>query len=214
VNRQYRDLVGRAATSTERAMWLAALRADDATPVDLVLALRASDDNRENVDAVDRLYLAYFGRPANTSGLAFWTTKRRGGTSLTSVSDTFASSREFRRTYASLSSREFVELVYQRVLGRPGDRGGVAYWASQIDTGRKSRGTEMVGFSESSEFVRSQASEVTASVLPTLLVGHAPTRADYQATVDALDASDTTPADLVAAILTSPEYAERITGIA
>jgi hypothetical protein len=210
INRQYRDLLGRAPTTAERTLWLAGLRSGDVTPVEVVVALRDSADNRANVDAVDRLYLAYFGRPANTSGLAYWTAKRRGGTSLSSVSDTFATSSEFRWTYASLSNRAFVQLVYQRVLGRPGDAGGVHYWTSQIDLGRKTRGTVMVGFSESTEYVRSSGSEVSASVLPTLLLGHAPTRADYESTVDDLDAGTTTDEDIVASILASPEYAERI----
>jgi hypothetical protein len=211
VNRQYRDVVGRAPTNNERNLWLAGLRSGGVTAVDLVSSLRASDDNRLNVDAVARLYLAYFGRPANTSGLTYWTGKRRGGTSLGSISDNFASSTEFRRTYSSLSNRRFVELVYQRVLGRSGDAGGVDFWTKQIDTRRKTRGMVMVGFSESNEYVRSEASEVNASVVPTLLLGHAPTRVAYQATVDDLDASATNES-LIASILTSPEYAERIAG--
>jgi hypothetical protein len=70
----------------------------------------------------------------------------------------------------------------------------------------------MVGFSESGEYVRNQASEVTASVVPTLMLGRAPSRTAYDATVDALDGGETA-SQLIATIMDSPEYAERIAGV-
>ena len=55
-------------------------------------------------------------------------------------------------TYGALSNRAFVELVYNNVLGRQGDGGGVAHWEGQLNGGRD-RGSVMVGFSESAEFI-------------------------------------------------------------
>ncbi|MEM8922739.1 MAG: DUF4214 domain-containing protein [Actinomycetota bacterium] len=106
----------------------------------------------EDVDArgpVARLYKAYFRRDGDRDGLRYWI-----GTDLSyeAIADAFADSGEFRQTYGSLSDPEFVDLVYQNVLGRPPDPAGRRYWIEQLALGT-SRGAAMLGFSESNEFV-------------------------------------------------------------
>jgi hypothetical protein len=212
IDRQFRDVVGRAPSEHERNDWLSKLRRNHSRPIDLVRSLRASDDNTSNVDPVERLYLAYFGRPADGSGLRYWASRSRRGTTLSSISSTFAASSEFKHTYGSLDAHDFVELAYQNVLGRPGDSGGVAYWTSQLESHKRTRGQVMVGFSESAEFVRSQFAEVEAAAIPTLLLGRGPTADELDTWVSAIDESATNE-DLVASILASPEYAERIAAL-
>ena len=99
----------------------------------------------------------HFGKPDQT----------RGETTLTSTAITapfiisivaptaasFAASAEFRDRYGSLDDTAFVRLVYANVLGREPDGGGLAYWSGLLAAG-VDRGTVMVGFSESAEFVR------------------------------------------------------------
>ncbi|MFV0257196.1 MAG: DUF4214 domain-containing protein [Acidimicrobiales bacterium] len=108
---------------------------------------------------IGRLYLAYFGRLPETEGLEHWSRARRTGLALAAVSDSLAGSAEFRDRYGSVSNRGFVDLVYRNVLGRDGDAGGVAYWTGLLDDGR-TRGTVMLGFSESPEFVRTSRARV------------------------------------------------------
>ncbi len=106
-------------------------------------------------DSITRLYSAYFLRAPDDGGYAFWSDEfssgRRG---LQNMSDFFASSDEFRALYANLSNREFVQLVYQNVLGRQPDVEGLNFWTGRLDSGAMSRGTVMINFSESSEYVQ------------------------------------------------------------
>lgn len=101
---------------------------------------------------VARLYIAYFNRFPDAGGWEFWNTQFVNGTSLRSVSGSFADSDEFARTYgASVADADFVEMVYENVLGRRSDGAGKAFWLDRLQTGT-SRGELMVYFSESPEF--------------------------------------------------------------
>lgn len=103
---------------------------------------------------VRRLYLAYFRREPETSGLSYWVNRLRSGSaSLAHVSADFSASSEFRNTYGSLSNTEFVRLVYRNVLGRDPDAGGYSYWTRRMANGL-GRGELMTEFSESPEFKR------------------------------------------------------------
>ncbi|HEY4376680.1 MAG TPA: DUF4214 domain-containing protein, partial [Acidimicrobiales bacterium] len=125
-----------------------------------------------------RLYRAYFLRIPDQGGLAFWIGKRRAGTSLTAISNSFAASAEFKNRYGTVSNATFVNLVYENVLGRAGDAGGLTYWNGQLNSKKSTRGQMMIGFSESAEYKGQQASNVTSSVLYSLLLGRAPTTND------------------------------------
>ncbi len=102
--------------------------------------------------SVERLFLAYFERDADAGGLAFWQGAWDRGRSLESISDAFTESPEFVSTYGDLGDAAFVDLVYQNVLGRPGDAGGRAHWIAQLGNGNETRGSVMVRFSDSAEF--------------------------------------------------------------
>lgn len=103
-------------------------------------------------DQVRRLYAAYFLRSPEASEVAFWAGRRAQGASLNSVSDFFAQSEEFRTRYGQLSNAGFVEQIYLNVLGRSPDAGGANHWLSQLNAGM-SRGSVMVSFSESAEYL-------------------------------------------------------------
>src|SRR5690606_31064313 len=133
-----------------------------------------STDNVTNVDPATRLYRAYFLRIPDKGGLAYWIRQRRvNGKRLNAISDSFASSSEFKNKYGKLSNRKFVELVYKNVLGRTGETSGVNYWTSRLDRKVNSRGQVMTGFSESNEYKTKQVSEVDVSVIYILLAGKA-----------------------------------------
>ena len=101
---------------------------------------------------ISRMYQASFSRPPDASGFNHWQAQRAAGVGLTTVGDTFAASAEFQATYGQLSNQQFVEQLYQNVLSRPADAGGLAYWTGLLASG-DSRGQVIAGFSESSEFV-------------------------------------------------------------
>lgn len=100
-----------------------------------------------------RLYSAYFLRAPDLGGLRYWIGRLQGGQSLQSVSQFFSESSEFQSRYGSLNNGQFVDLVYQNVLGRSPDSSGRAHWVDGLTAGRYSRGGVMIGFSESNEYV-------------------------------------------------------------
>ena len=100
-----------------------------------------------------RLYAAYFLRNPDPSGLQFWIARLDAGSSLFTVSQFFSQSQEFRDRYGTLGDPEFVDLVFNNVLGRPAEPDGRAFWIAELSSGRRDRGAVMVGFSESPEFV-------------------------------------------------------------
>jgi hypothetical protein len=212
VDRIYLDLLQRAPTTSERSADIAALTAHTLTPGGLVARIRTSTDHTTNVDPVVRLYRAYFLRNADPSGLDHWVAVRRKGSTLSRISNSFAASSEFTRRYGTLTNRQFVELIYQNVLGRPGEATGVAYWTKQLDTKRKSRGQVMLNFSESNEYKTKQTSEVTAGVLQTWMLRTIPTGTTFTDAVTALD-TGTTTAQLATQIIDSGPYATRIANL-
>lgn len=208
VAQTFRDLTGKAPPASESSTWTAQIDTHAKAPADLVAALRRSPDATGVVDPVARLYRAYFGRIPDAGGLTYWIGQRRSGVSLTKISDGFARSREFTQVYGTLTNRQFVERVYQNILGRPGEASGVDYWTSQLDQRRKTRGGVMIGFSESAEYKRSQAAEVDTAVVFISLLGRAPTTAEHTQWVTALERT-TAPAtvtELAATVLRDPGY--------
>ena len=84
---------------------------------------------------ISRLYLAYFQRLPEESGLAYWRSVANSGVGLAAISDVFAGSAEFINTYGNLTNEQFVNQIYLNVLQRPADPGGQAYWTGQLANG-------------------------------------------------------------------------------
>ncbi len=102
-------------------------------------------------DQIRRLYLAYFDRQPDRAGFSAWKVVRATGASLDAVSAEFAASTEFQNTYGALDDGQFVDLVYNNVLGRDPDAAGRSFWISRLQAGA-TRGSVMTGFSEGEEF--------------------------------------------------------------
>jgi len=102
--------------------------------------------------AVTRLYLGYFSRLPDAAGLAYWVGQRQAGVTLSQISAVFARSEEFQQRYGGTTDVGFIVLVYQHVLERMPDDGGLAFWAQKLADGLE-RGDLMLEFTESAEFV-------------------------------------------------------------
>ena len=72
---------------------------------------------------VEKTYLAYFGRPADTDGMNYWMTK-----DVATMDAGFAASPEYATLYNGMTNDQRVEQVYQNLLGRASDPAGKAYW--------------------------------------------------------------------------------------
>lgn len=100
-----------------------------------------------------RLYQAFFLRTPDAGGLSHWLSVAQSGSAMEAIAQSFVSSPEFQQRYGSLSNEQFVKLVYKNVLNRTPDANGYNFWVGQLNAG-VSRGSMMVGFSESSEFIQ------------------------------------------------------------
>ncbi len=108
----------------------------------------------EMTDSVVRLYSAYFLRGPDAEGIDFWTKSySEGGWTLAEISEHFSVSTEFQALYGELSNLEFVNLIYQNILGRAGEAEGVNFWTGRLDQGLEDRGAVMLKFSEGPEYV-------------------------------------------------------------
>ncbi len=82
---------------------------------------------------LQKLYVAYFTRPADPGGLAYWeTAAEAAGGDLTAISAAFAASAEYKAAYDGKTNEEIIDQIYQNLFGRPAEAAGKAYWAQQI----------------------------------------------------------------------------------
>ncbi len=152
VMQQYRDFLAREADSSSIGFWVQQINSGQRSRAQFVQDNINSAEFQNTAAPVVRMFMAYFERNPDTVGLEFWQGRARAGDSLLSISNAFASSQEFINKYGSLSNRDFVNRVYQNVLGRPVDAAGGNYWTSELDAKRITRGGLMLQFSESTEY--------------------------------------------------------------
>ena len=82
------------------------------------------------------LYIAYFNRAPDATGLYFWATAFSNGRTLEEIAARFDTADETRALYPDDSSNaEFVEAVYNNVLGRDPDQGGFDFWLGHLNSG-------------------------------------------------------------------------------
>ena len=134
---------------------------------------------------VFRLYQAALDRAPDLAGHLGWTARLLAGTPLLSAITGFVGSAEFQRTYGATGNADFVTLLYNNVLDRAPDAGGLAGWTARLDSGGMSRAQVVLGFSESLEF----RNKTEAAALEYSRAGHQAQWSDdvfrlYQATLD------------------------------
>ena len=111
----------------------------------------AKNVNKEQVQAfVNRLYNGCLGREADSSGLTNWTNRLiRGTASGASAAQGFFFSAEMNNR--NLSDEDFVETLYNVMMGRASDAGGKSDWLYKLKNGVTREGV-FKGFSDSTEF--------------------------------------------------------------
>lgn len=91
---------------------------------------------------VQKAYVAYYGRPADPQGLAYWVARMDAdGGSLDAIIAAFGTSNEFDRRYGHLSVGELVTRIYQQALNREPDPEGLAFYLAEIESGRRTTKT-------------------------------------------------------------------------
>jgi hypothetical protein len=149
------------------------------------------------------------GALAVGNGFTYWMNRRGEGRTLASISASFAGSSEFTRRYGTLSNSAFVDRVYQNVLGRPADSGGLRYWKARLDAGM-SRGQVMANFSQSTEYVRYTNEGVwVVGIYEALLQSAAPNDV-YTLFVAGMKTNDLSLTSVATYVFDGTEYRNRI----
>jgi Ca2+-binding RTX toxin-like protein len=124
-------------------------------------AFDTTHDPTEWTDDVYRLFRAILDREPDPGGFAAWVDSLSKGTALNDVVAAFMNSSEFQSTYGATSDAQFVTLLYQNVLTRMPDPGGMANWTNALQGGM-SRVDLVSAFMRSSEFVANTSADLIA----------------------------------------------------
>jgi len=96
------------------------------------------------------LYQAALDREPDADGLNFWVKQYIDGLSILGVAQSFVGSNEFSEQFQVSSGRDYVNTLYQNVLGRLGEQEGSDFWLSSISAG-ESYAKILLAFSDSAE---------------------------------------------------------------
>lgn len=78
---------------------------------------------------VQKMYIAYYGRPGDLEGVNYWTDRlQASGGNLEEIIDAFGNSPEYTERFGNLSDEELVQGMYQRLFDRDADSEGLAYY--------------------------------------------------------------------------------------
>lgn len=83
---------------------------------------------------INELYLAYFGRPGDTGGLAFYV--GNPANTMASVAANFSASPESVALYGSTFGAAQINLIYQNLFSRDAEAAGQTYWSGEVAAGR------------------------------------------------------------------------------
>lgn len=158
------------------------------TRAEALASIMHSPEYQDTVPPLARLYFATFGRYPDYEGLNYYTGVREGGMTLPEIAQEFASGREFEIRYGSLGNAEFVERLFVNVLGDAHQPDVRAYWVSELDAGRMTRGHVIVDLSESGAFRERSDNRVFVSTAYSEIYRRTPDPYAYASWVSMLDA--------------------------
>lgn len=96
-------------------------------------------------NTVEEVYVAYYGRPAEASGLAFWedAVARVGGKPSALIND-FGTSVEATQFYAGMNISQQINKIYQLMFNRDAEPTGLNYWVDLVNRGGATPATIML----------------------------------------------------------------------
>jgi hypothetical protein len=98
------------------------------------------------VNEVQKLYVAYFSRPADPAGLAFWVGQMQTNpNAYQDIALAFSTSAEYQATYGNLANRAVVSEVYENLFSRQGDTAGIDFWTNALNNGSLNLGNVVTG---------------------------------------------------------------------
>jgi len=86
---------------------------------------------------IEQLYVAYFDRPADVAGLAYWNNAlNANGGNTAVISAQFSVQPEYTATFSGLTNDQIVNLIYVNLFHRSAESAGLRYWSDLLTAGR------------------------------------------------------------------------------
>ena len=205
---QYRDFLGREGEAAGIQFYVDLLNNGTADRFAIIESFLLSPEFQNGLPSVTRLYFSFFNRIPDYGGLTFQLDAFRTGTTLDVIAQNFYNSPEFTSRYGALNNDQYINLVYQNVLGRAPDPGGYTFYKNHLDNGTLTKGQMMIGFSESPEFQNLTGNESFVVGVYVGLLKRTPEPAGLDFYVDLLDGG-TARSAIVPGFFNSPEYRSR-----
>lgn len=114
--------------------------------VNLTIKPAAVTVDADALKLLQELYVAFFNRVPDADGLEYWINEYKAGQGIETIADSFYAAgieaSAITGYSAGMSHADFVNKVYQNVLGRAegADAEGLAFWSSILADGSSSRG--------------------------------------------------------------------------
>lgn len=97
------------------------------------------------LDAVQKIYIAFYQRPADPAGLRYWAQRMdAAGGDQAAVIDAFASSNEAKALYGEINNDTIgtvIDAIYQALYNRAPDAGGKQFYVDAFKAGKYTAGT-------------------------------------------------------------------------
>lgn len=89
------------------------------------------------IDQVQSIYIAYYGRPGDRSGIDYWAGRLvEANGSLDAIIDAFGTSQEYLDRFGPLSNAAMIDAFYQQIFNRTADPAGLSFYLDALDAGR------------------------------------------------------------------------------
>jgi Subtilase family/Domain of unknown function (DUF4214)/Divergent InlB B-repeat domain len=212
VMQQFRDFLKREGDTGGISFWNSEISAGRETRASMAQVFLASPEYANTVAPMTRLYFGSFVRIPDFDGLAFWTNEFASGRrSLETIAEEFARAPEFVALYGQLANQEFIERIYQNILGRGTntDVQGAAFWRGELDSARRSRGQVLLAFTESGEYRSVRARDIEVVSLYNAMLQRAASSAEVSADIAALRSGSLNTRSLIQRVIDSTEYRRR-----
>ncbi|CAM3442980.1 DUF4214 domain-containing protein [Halomonas lysinitropha] len=91
---------------------------------------------QESLDLVQKLYVAYYGRPSDSEGQEYWAT-RIDEEGVDAVINEFGTSPEFEARFGNFTPDQLITNLYNQLFGRQPEEAGKEYWLGVLRSGEK-----------------------------------------------------------------------------
>ena len=81
------------------------------------------------------MYVAYYGRPADPEGLAFWCAQFDQTNNLDAALNEFGNSPEFQNSFGGLTDEELIDNLYIQMFNHVADPEGKAFYLGRLESG-------------------------------------------------------------------------------